>query len=128
MIKEHQDKLKANFELHGSGKMRKKLLEEVCELLTEVARMNYGTDRSVQLCEEYADVCIVLFQLNIEVDMTKAIFVDNKKLIDNTLQCLSKINSNGFIQEHDFYFLGQLSPFLDFDVVEQFVNQKVGRL
>lgn len=128
MIKEHQDKLKANFEIHGSGKMRKKLLEEVCELLTEVARMNYGTDRSVQLCEEYADVCIVLFQLNIEVDMTKAIFVDNKKFIDNAIQAISKINGNMMLQTHDFYFLGQLSPLLDFERVSVFVDMKIGRL
>ena len=129
MIKDHhKPTLNANFELNGTTRVRLKLLEELSELLAEFCKYRFKKGSQDEISKEFADVVIVLSQLGISIDLSKNNHKEDSDIVQAFSSCISIVNSNWFIQEHDFYFLGSLKKYLNFTLVEETIDFKVNRL
>jgi len=126
MIKftEHQEQiLKKNFDKHGEAFMRDKLVEELSELLCELCKHKTKGNRITQISEEFADVCVVFKQFDVDLVMGK---YDTDVCIHFLTKAVKYFNQGyGINGMSEYYFIFNK---LDFSIVQSTIDAKIRKM
>lgn len=115
MIKftEQQEKIiQSNFERNGAEKQREKLVEELSELLCEVCKHRTKGGRESQICEELADVLVVLKGFGIEVSLVSYTHATTSHIIDLLIAYIGNVNKNKDLTKHRLKHFGNYLCYL----------------
>lgn len=70
MVKKYKDALNRAIAEFGADNQLNMAIEEMAELIKEICKSKRGSDNKEKVCEEMADVCIMLEQLKLIYGIT----------------------------------------------------------
>jgi len=105
--------INANFKKWGAEKQREKLVEELSELLCEVCKHRFKGGREAQICEELADVLVVLKGFGVDISLTSYTHPGNSLIIDLIIAYIGRVNKNGDLTIHRLKHFGNYLCYLN---------------